>query len=490
MRKRLIALLAGLMYPFGFAPYDIWPLVLASIATLFWLLRDQSPRHAALTGLCYGLGLFGFGVSWLYVSIHTYGYTPAWLSVILTGLFCAGMALYFAILGAASATLGHRALAFAGLWLLLDWARGWFLTGFPWLYPGYAMIDTPLAGWAPVGGIWLISLATVFSSLALVALLDARKQWPLITLAIALWLAAWPLSPRLWTTALPDDHQVALVQGNIPQDLKWLTTQQDATREIYAELTASITQPALVVWPESAITEFYQDANDFLMHEGKQVADEGGTLVSGIPWRVSKMSGYQYHNSIAVIDGGRGVYHKQKLVPFGEYVPLQDLLRGIIPFFDLPMSSFTRGLPDQENLAAGPLTIAPFICYEVLYPELVASRSHDASVLLTVSNDAWFGTSNGPLQHFQMTRMRALETGRWLLRDTNNGVTAVVDDLGRVRAQLPQFERGVLQTQFEARTGSTPFMYTGGAPIWVLAALLCLPALRQRWRHRHEERDQ
>ena len=487
MHKRLIALFAGLLYPFGFAPYDLWPLVLVSIVVLFWLLRGQAPKQAALTGFCYGLGLFGVGVSWLYVSIHVYGYTPVWLAVILTALFCAGMALYFAVLGAASSALGHRALAFAGLWVLVDWLRGWLLTGFPWLYPGYALIDTPLSGWAPVGGIWLMTLATVLSAAAMPLLPQWRSQWPVIVTAAVLWLAALPLSPRLWTQPLHEqDHQVALIQGNIPQDIKWLTTQQDATRQIYADLTATVTQPALVIWPESAITEFYQDANDFLLTQGQQVADAGGTLISGAPWRVSEMQGYRYHNSIAVIGGGQGVYHKQKLVPFGEYVPLQDVLRGIIPFFDLPMSSFTRGSPDQDNLGAGPLTLAPFICYEVLYPELVAERSHDASVMLTVSNDAWFGTSNGPLQHFQMTRLRSLETGRWLLRGTNNGVTAVIDDLGQVQARLPQFERAVLQTRFRAVTGTTPFMLTGGAPIWGLAALLCVPALRQRWRNAKE----
>ncbi len=489
MHKRLIALFAGLLYPFGFAPYAIWPLVLASIATLFWLLRGQTPKHAALTGFCYGLGAFGFGVSWLYVSVHTYGYTPAWLSVILTGLFCACMALYFALLGAASAALGHRALAFVGLWVLVDWCRGWLLTGFPWLYPGYAMIDTPLSGWAPIGGIWLITLATVLSAVALTLLPRWRQHWPVLVAAAASWLLAIPLSPRLWTTPLHDlPHRAALVQGNIPQDIKWLTTQQEATRQIYADLTDSISQPALVVWPESAITEFYQDASTFFQAQGNAVGAQGGTLISGVPWRVTQMNGYRYHNSIAVLGGGQGVYHKQKLVPFGEYVPLQELLRGIIPFFDLPMSSFTRGTPDQENLAAGPLTVAPFICYEMLYPELVAQRSRDASVLLTVSNDAWFGTSNGPLQHFQMTRLRSLETGRWLLRGTNNGVTAVVDDLGEVRARLPQFERGVLESEFLAVTGTTPFMITGGIPIWILAALLCLPALRQRWRRTAEEK--
>lgn len=482
MRKRLIALIAGLLYPFAFAPYDLWPLALASIALFWFTLKDTRGRDAVLTGFCYGLGLFGVGVSWLYVSIHTYGYTPVWLAIPLTGLFCAAMALYFALLGGLSSVLQHRLLAFAGLWLLLDWLRGWLFTGFPWLYPGYAMIDTPLARLAPVGGIWLVSLATLLTALAPFAAARWRHHRTLLAMCVAAWLASLGVSSSLWVSPAGEPLPVTLVQGNIPQDIKWLTTQQQATRRIYQELTDTRAPGALVVWPESAITEFYQDALPFLRAEGDAVAAQGGALVSGIPWRVSNQSGYRYHNSIAVVSGGQGVYHKQKLVPFGEYVPLESLIRGLIPFFDLPMSSFTPGSPTQQNLQVGEDIISPFICYEVLYPELVASRSHGASLLLTVSNDAWFGSSIGPWQHFQMARMRALETGRWLIRGTNNGITAIIDVDGRVSDSLPQFERAVLNGTVVPMRGTTPFMITGGAPIWLLAALFCLPALAQRRR--------
>lgn len=491
MQKRLIALIAGLIYPLGFAPYAFWPAVLISIAILTACLRDSTPKAAAWIGFCYGCGLFGLGVSWLYVSIHTYGFTPIWLAVPLTGLFCATMALYFALLGWLSARFHHQLIAFCGLWILGDWLRGWLLTGFPWLYPGYALIDTPLAGLAPVGGIWLISLVAVLSGSAISQLYHGIRhnqwrslhhgQWSVLALAAAGWIAALPLAPSLWVTPIDRAPQtVALVQGNIPQDIKWLTTEQSATRNIYAELTREVQEPALIVWPESAVTEFYQEALPFLHQQGDAVAQRGGALISGVPWRTNLMRGYQYHNSIAVLGGGQGVYHKQKLVPFGEYVPLQNVLRGIIPFFDLPMSSFTRGKPTQDNLAAIGLIIAPFICYEILYPELVAARSHDANVLLTVSNDAWFGTSAGPLQHFQMARMRALETGRWLMRGTNNGVTAIVDPNGQVQASLAQFERGTLTGTVQAMHGTTPFMHTGGWPTWLLALIMCLSAVLTR----------
>lgn len=494
MQKRLTALIAGLLYPFAFAPYELWPLVILSIALFFRLLQGTQCKEAAWIGFCYGLGVFGYGVSWLYVSVHTYGGTPMWLAMPLTALFCATLALFMSLLGLLSARIKHHALAFVGLWCLVDVFRGWFLTGFPWLYPGYALIDTPLANLATIGGIWLVSMATVLSAVALATVRLWRQQWLYPAAAAFVWMVSLFISPQLWVKPTTDTMtDVALVQGNVPQDIKWLMTQQKATRQIYADLTESAinnaTRPALVVWPESAITEFYQDAVPFLQAQGEIVAEKGGALISGVPWRINQMHGYEFYNSIAVVDGGQGVYHKQKLVPFGEYVPLEDVIRGAIPFFDLPMSSFTRGTPTQENLGALGLTIAPFICYEVLYPELVSARSHNADVMLTVSNDAWFGTSDGPWQHFQMTRMRTLETGRWLLRGTNNGVTAVIDANGKVRDQLPQFERRVLTSRFLPVAGETPFMHTGGWPWWLLAGLLCIPALRRSISSSHGEQS-
>lgn len=489
MYRLPLALAAGASYSLAFAPFALWPLTPLSIALLFGLLRGASARRSALLGWVWGLGAFGVGVSWLYVSIHVYGFTPAPLAVLLTALFCMAMALFPALTAGLSGALAHHPLAFAGLWLLVDWLRGWFLTGFPWLYPGYALIDTPLARLAPLGGVWLVSLFTLFTALAPVLLVQRQRRPGLLLAAVAAigWLVALAVSPSLWVRPAGEPVRVALVQGNVPQDIKWMLTQQQATRDIYRTLTAGIEEPGLVIWPESAITEFWQDARHFLLAQGERVAQRGGRLISGLPWRERGADGPRYYNSLVVIDDDPGVYRKQKLVPFGEYVPMQDLLRGLIPFFDLPMSSFSRGSPEQDNLHALGLNIAPLICYEVMYPQFVAERAAASNVLLTVSNDAWFGTSFGPLQHFQQARMRTLETGRWLLRGTNNGVTAIVDELGRVRARLPQFERAVLEGEFRPLTGVTPYVRTGSWPVLVLAALMVALPLRRRLRPRKGE---
>lgn len=472
--KPLTALTAGFAWSLAFSPWDFWPLVLISTALFWWSLQGADRRQSWWRGYLFGLGLFGAGVNWLYISIHVHGPTPLWLAIPMTAIFSAGMALYPGLLAWLWYRLGGHALTFLGLWVFTDWLRGWVLTGFPWLYGGYAMVDTPLASLAGLGGIWLLTMVTVASSLALVSISRPTKHKGVIALAVIGWITALWWTPDDSTAPSGEPINVALIQGNIPQDIKWLQTQSQATMEIYSNLSRQADDDALVIWPESAITEFYQDVIPFMLTERDRLAARGGTLLSGVPWRVSGEQGYHYYNTVAVVGTG-SVYHKQKLVPFGEYVPLQSFIRGLIPFFNLPMSSFTRGDPEQPNLQAAGLTIAPFICYEILYPQLVAERSGDSDVLLTISNDAWFGTSAGPHQHFQMTRLRAIETGRWLVRATNNGITAIIDPQGKVVSQLPQFERDLLQGKVVPRSGQTPFQRTGSWP-WILLSLLLVLA--------------
>lgn len=487
MLNLLLPLIAGLLFPLAFAPYGIWPLLFVSIALGYGsLLRAATPRRALLHGWLYGLGMFAFGIAWLHVSMTDYGFMPLWMSIPFTGLFAALLALFYGITFWLSRRWRLSALGFAGLWLIADWLRGWLLTGFPWLYGGYALIDTPLAGLAPLGGIWAVTLLAVVVSVTLVELLRrrGRASAPLAA-SIILVVLALAGGQAAFTKVSAPKQKVALVQGNVPQDLKWLATMREQTQRIYAGLTENLPPDTLVIWPESAMIEFYQDIAGFVDGEGEALAARGGALISGLPWRDERPFPPTYHNSIAVLgaEGVSGVYHKQKLVPFGEYVPLQNLIRGWIPFFDLPMSSFTPGRTDQPNLHALGQEISPFICYEILYPDLVARRTANADVLLTISNDAWFGHSVGPHQHFQMARMRALETGRWLLRGTNNGITAIVDARGQVVKRLPQFERSVLLGEYQPRTGSTPFMVVGVWPALLVA--LAFAVLGRGGKSRH-----
>lgn len=490
----LLAMAGGASTTLALAPFNAWPIALLAIACFYLGLRELNPRQALLRGWCYGLGLFLAGTSWIYVSIHDYGAASAPLAAFLTVGFCAAMALFFALPAWVWARWLRRdpaplsdALAFAALWLTQEAFRGWFLTGFPWLYAGYSQLHGPLAGLAPVGGVWLISLALALSAALLVNLPRLRHQRPRLMAAVALllapWLACLALNNQAWTSPKDEPLKVAALQGNIEQNLKWDPAQLDAQLALYRDLTLSSAPADLIVWPETAVPVLKEYAEGYLKVMGRVAAERDAALITGVPLRQSNEHGEKrYYNAITVTGWGEGTYLKQKLVPFGEYVPLQDVLRGLIAFFDLPMSDFARGPSDQALLLAKDVRIAPFICYEVVYPEFAAGLAARSDLLLTVSNDTWFGTSIGPLQHLQMAQMRALEAGRWMIRATNNGVTALIDPQGRIQAQIPQFQQAVLYGEVQPMQGLTPYLQWRAWPLAALCALLLGGALIARRR--------
>ncbi|WP_158896201.1 MULTISPECIES: apolipoprotein N-acyltransferase [unclassified Pseudomonas] len=498
-KGNLLALFAGALTPLALAPFNIWPLALLSAGLFYLGLKGLGAWRALLRGWCYGFGAFLAGTSWIYVSIHTYGAAPVPLALFLTVGFCAGIALFFALpaglwalcLRRNQAPLGD-ALTFAGLWFALELFRSWALTGFPWLLLGYSQLSGPLQGLAPLGGVWLISAALAFTA-ALLVNAPRLIMRPLALVAslvlVALpWVAGDVFKGQVWTQPAGAPLKVAGVQGNIAQELKWNPDHARATLALYRDRTAEQGDADLVVWPENAIPVLREYVGDFLAAEGAQVAAHGGALVTGLPARERDADGdSRYFNSITAVGNGSGTYYKQKLVPFGEYVPLQEYLRGLIGFFDLPMSDFVRGPEQQEPLLVKGYRVAPYICYEVVYPEFVASMAARSQLLLTISNDTWFGKSIGPQQHLQMAQMRALESGRWLVRVTNDGITALVDPFGRISRQIPAFEVGVLQGSVVPMDGLTPYLHYRLWPLAIFSALVLLWGLLLRRQDRPEE---
>ncbi|MCD5980258.1 apolipoprotein N-acyltransferase [Pseudomonas quasicaspiana] len=480
----LLAVVAGALTTFALAPYDIWPLALVALALFYLGLRNLSPRQALGRGWCFGFGLFGAGTSWIYVSIHNFGGASVLLAGFLMLLFIACIAWFFALPAWLWARWIRRneapladALAFAALWLVQEAFRGWFLTGFPWLYSGYSQLDGPLAGLAPLGGMWLVSFALALTAALLCNLsrLRARKSFLAVgvVLLVAPWITALALKNHAWTTPAGVPLKVAAIQGNIEQHMKWDPEQLNAQLALYRDMTFRSQQADLIIWPETAVPVLKSSAEGYLKMIGQFATERGSALITGVPLRETNDRGsYSYYNAITVVGEGQGTYMKQKLVPFGEYVPLQDLLRGLIAFFDLPMSDFARGPSDQAMLQAKGYQIAPFICYEVVYPEFAAGLSAQSQLLLTVSNDTWFGTSIGPLQHLQMAQMRALEAGRWMIRATNNGVTALIDPFGKITTQIPQFERGVMYGEVVPMQELTPYLRWRSWPLAIVCALL------------------
>ncbi len=485
----LIALGAGALTPLALAPFAIWPLALLSIALFYLGLRELTPRQAALRGWCYGVALYLAGSGWIYVSIHDYGAASPLLAGGLTLAFCAAVALFFALPAWLWARYLRRprpgvaeALAFAALWLAQEAFRGWFLTGFPWLYAGYSQLDGPLRGLAPLGGVWLLSFVLALTAALLCNLLQLRRQHLALASGLSLllgpWLLAQALNEHAWTHAKGEPLRVAAIQGNVEQNLKWDPDALEAQLALYRDMTLASPPAELIVWPETAVPVLKEYAEGYLAVMARIASDRQAALITGVPLRQVNAAGERrFYNAITVLGEGQGTYLKQKLVPFGEYVPLQDLLRGLIAFFDLPMSDFARGPAQQPLLQAKELRIASYICYEAVYPEFAAELARDSDLLLTISNDTWFGRSIGPVQHLQMAQMRALEAGRWMIRATNNGISVLIDPQGRIQSRIPPFEAAILYGEVQAMQGHTPYLRFGSLPLAILAALILLATL-------------
>lgn len=477
----LSALVAGVLTTLTASPYELWWLGPLAAGLVYWAVKPLHPRRAALLGWCYGVGLFGSGASWVYVSIHDYGYTGVPLALFLTSLFVGALSLFpAATLWLYRLLCGPRLafLSFAGAWVLGEWLRTWLFTGFPWLLLGSSHVDSPLALWAPVGGVYLLSLIVALSGTLGVEFLH-RRWWALLPIA-AFWLA--PLSlPAQWTEPAGEPLQVALLQGNLDQLIKWTPEGQRTAANTYLDMTREHADEAdLIIWPEAALPMFEDEAEPLLARAQVHLAPDSA-LLTGILQREGRGL---YYNSVIALGNAEGEYRKEHLVPFGEYLPLERWLRGTIAFFDLPMPAMTPGPAGQPPIRAAGTVIGNAICYEIIYADLVAERARDAELLLTVSNDTWFGASIGPLQHLQMARLRALENGRYVIRATSNGVTAVVDHHGHIVASAPQFETVTLLAEAVPMQGLTPFTRTGSWPVWLLSALLVLPGLQLPQRQR------
>ena len=473
----LAALVAGGFTTLTASPFELWWLGPVAMGLLYVGLHTLTPRQAALKGWLYGVALFASGTSWVYVSIHDYGYTGVPLAVFLTALFVSVLALFFAgTFWLYRRFIGPRwaLLTFAGAWVLGEVLRTYLFTGFPWLLVGSSYVDSPLASWAPVGGVYLLSLLVVLTGTLGVEVL--RRQWWAALPLAAIWLAPLAL-PHQWTTPVSEPTRVALLQGNLPQLLKWTPEGQRTAANTYSELTRDVADEAdLILWPETALPMIDSQARPVLERVQANLPVDTA-LLTGI---VQLDEDDRYFNSVIGVGNVEGSYQKEHLVPFGEYLPLESLLRGAINFFDLPMSSFTKGAADQTPMQAAGVAIGNAICYEIIYPELVAQRAADSGVIVTVSNDTWFGASIGPHQHLQMARLRALENGRYVVRATSNGITAIIDPRGNVVDRAPQFETTYLTGEFYAMEGLTPFTRLGSLPVWLLAGLLLLPGFVRR----------
>ncbi len=481
---------AGAACVFGFAPFYGWPVPIIALAALFsvWQ-RSASGLQAAISGYAFGLAYFLTGVSWVYVSLHDFGAMAAPLAGLATFLFCAFIALAPAAAGAIAVRFSvpglRRMLAAAGAYVLLEWTRGWIFTGFPWLNLGTSQASaSPLAGYAPVLGSYGVSVVgAVVAALLASAHASAsrpRAMWARLGGATGLVILGAAGSLIEWTRPSGAPLSIGLLQGNVAQEMKWRDEVRTRTLLEYHRMIEE-TPARVVVTPETALPAFLDQLPQEYVEGLRQHARSAGKdILLGTLERDFSGDEYRYFNSVVTLTGTTlQSYRKRHLVPFGEFPPPG--FRWIGAVLKIPMSDFSRGKARQAPLSAAGVAFAVAICYEDLFGEELIDMLPEAQVLLNVSNVAWFGRSFAAEQHLQASQMRALESGRWMVRSTNTGATAAIDERGRVVARLPQFTRGALVQEVQPRTGATPYVSWGNVPALLLALGLAAAA---GWRRR------
>jgi apolipoprotein N-acyltransferase len=534
-RPTLFACALGAATVAGFAPLYLFPLPILTLAVLLYLWTSApDAKKAAKLGWWFGLGFFLTGVSWVYVSLHDFGAMPAPLAALATLLFCAYLALYPAVVGylyrRVPGSLVVKALALApAAWTLAEWTRGWLFTGFPWIGIGYSQVpSSPLGGFAPVVGIYGVTLATVASAGAIFLIVrrmlerrHPRSPEPESTPSpaaqrksasspsslgrrvgireavghrsgtshrvgsmtawgggvvvpalffLVLWACGFALAQVRWTHPTGEPLPVALLQGNIPQEIKWTEEGLRTTLITYRDL-AIASDARLIVLPETALPLFLHDVpRDYLNGFAAHARRNGGDVLIGIPER--EQTGDYYNSVVTFGTAPTQAYRKSHLVPFGEFIPLRPVLAWIVSVLSIPLQDFTRGTLEPRPLEVAGERIAVNICYEDAFGEEIIRQLPQATLLVNVSNVAWFGRSIAPRQHLQISQARALETGRYMLRATNTGMTAVIDEGGRVVEAAPQFSTAALSATVQGRGGATPYVRWGNSVALALCAVL------------------
>lgn len=482
----LAAILLGALTTLAFPPWGYYPLALLAIAGMVWLWHAAAPRQAALLGLLFGLGHFLTGIYWVFISTHVYGGAPLWMGLLLTLLLSGYGAVHMALVGW---LVSWRRLPSIWLWALLQVPAAWLLAellrdwhqiwSFPWLSLGYAFTDSPLERLAPVLGVHGITLAAVMLGSALWLFVRGSGQQlmagavAVAVLALALWLLP---APGNWTRPSGETMDLALVQGNIPQARKWLPSERMPTLQLYRGLSQQLLRQhpdtELIIWPEAAIPLLYNDVrNNFMVDLQDWAAGQELTVLTGILQR--REDGI--YNTMRAVGLDPGVYRKRHLVPFGEFFPVPDFMRSFMKGINLDYEDLRHGELEQPLIEVRGTPLGISICFEDAFGRDIRRDLPAARLLVNVTNDGWFDDSSAPYQHMQIARMRALESGRELIRVSNRGVSGHIGADGRLREQLPMFKADYLGFTAQPYAGQTPFSRWGDLPLrWFAGGVLLL----------------
>ncbi len=471
----LLAFFGGALAVAAFAPLGWVPLLIPGLLWLFWLWLQVGARRGFWLGYAYGLGLMSFGISWLQVSLAQFANVQLFASVLYTAGFIAFIALYFGLTGWLMVWLARRLpvvaqylLVMPAVWVLVEWLRGWLLTGFPWLSLGYALVDTPLAGFAPVLGVYGLSWLALLWLGAVGLVLRGRYWSGLLILAVP--LLGWALSGVRWWLPLGESFRVSLIQANIQQQYKWDPDLFTQSMRRHLQLTDQSRESDLIIWPETAITAMAYEVKSSLLDPLEiQARQHGAEILVGVPWM--DLATGRYYNTLLNLGGEGGHYAKRHLVPFGEYAPLAWLLKPFVDSLGVELSDFTPGDGGQPLLKVGGLSAGISICYEDAFGDEVRQALPEAAYLINVTNDGWFGETLAPYQHLQIARLRALETGRYLLRATNTGISAIIGPDGKLLRYSTLMKEVAVHGQVQPLQGSTPYVRWGGLPLLSLLAI-------------------
>lgn len=497
-RTKLMFFAAGALLVLSFAPFGWYLLAPLLLLPLLYGFLISSPRTAAAYGFWFGAGLFLAGTYWLYISIHVFGQAPLALAIFLMLGLVVIMGLYYAAASWLATRLCNgkamRLLFVApAVWVAIEWIRGWFLSGFPWMSLGYGQIDSPLAGFAPVLGVYGVSLAVMFSTTAaLVAVagkLRPPQRWALAAAALLPWVGGFLLQNVQWTEAAGPAVRVTIVQGGVSQDRKWLREQFLPTLALYRNSLIQHPDSRLVVWPEVAIPSVIDLVEDYIDALQTDLQAQHQSLLFGILERDADVESRRVYNSVIMLDGvDRQIYRKRHLVPFGEFFPVPDFVREWMRLMSLPNSDISAGEPVQPLLQTRDgQKLAVAICYEDAYAAEQLYALPDATILINVSNDAWFGDSIAPHQHLEIARMRALEVGRPAVRATNTGISTFIGADGSLGTSVPQFVSDAVTADVVPRRGLTPFAKFGNLPSIVLVLIVIAG---YAWRDTLKQRNQ
>ncbi len=476
----LRAFFAGLLIPLGFAPFPLPGLMILGMALLFAQIKSLSLNHSFLTGFVFGLGFLGFGVSWVYVSIHDYGHLNALLSALITLLFVFYLALFPGLVAvlynrvAAKRSLLFSSFLFSSFWCLGEYLRATFLSGFPWLLLGFGQIDTPLKYVLPIIGVYGVGFLTCLASTSLVAATEVSspKRYLWLVAFIGILLTPSILKDKEWTKISSTPLSVGVIQANLSMRDKWDESLFWQILQRYKQgVDQLIGKKQLIVMPESAIPLPESYVSDFLDTLHRQAEHAGSSVLLGIP-RPTGVDENHYHNALMTLGAAKGQYLKQHLVPFGEYTPQP--FEQLVHWLGVPAENLKPGKNHQPLIHVHHHPIATLICYELAYPELLRQQLPQAEWIVSISDDGWFGHSLAIYQQLQMAQVLSMQTGRYQVVSNNDGLSSIINAQGAIVASLPAFSSGILEADLYPATGSSPWAYFGDKPALFISMLIIL----------------